>query len=34
MQRQLIKIWRATVKTVLFITDDIDEAIIWQPGSG
>ena len=28
MQRELIKIWRATRKTVLFITHDIDEAII------
>jgi NitT/TauT family transport system ATP-binding protein len=28
MQRELIKIWRATGKTVLFITHDIDEAII------
>ena len=28
MQRELIKIWRATEKTVLFITHDIDEAII------
>jgi NitT/TauT family transport system ATP-binding protein len=28
MQRELIKIWRATSKTVLFITHDIDEAII------
>ena len=28
MQRELIKIWRATKKTVLFITHDIDEAIM------
>jgi NitT/TauT family transport system ATP-binding protein len=28
MQRELIKIWRATGKTVLFITHDVDEAII------
>jgi NitT/TauT family transport system ATP-binding protein len=28
MQRELIKIWRTTGKTVLFITHDIDEAII------
>jgi NitT/TauT family transport system ATP-binding protein len=28
MQRELIKIWRATGKTVLFITHDIDEAVI------
>ena len=28
MQRELLKIWRATGKTVLFITHDIDEAII------
>jgi NitT/TauT family transport system ATP-binding protein len=27
MQRELIKIWRATGKTVLFITHDIDEAV-------
>jgi NitT/TauT family transport system ATP-binding protein len=27
MQRELLKIWRATGKTVLFITHDIDEAI-------
>ena len=28
MQRELVKIWRATGKTVLFITHDIDEALI------
>ena len=28
MQRELASIWRATGKTVLFITHDIDEAII------
>src|SRR6516225_5092525 len=28
MQHELIKIWRATGKTVLFITHDIDEAVI------
>jgi len=28
MQRELIKIWRATKKTVLFITHDVDEAIL------
>jgi NitT/TauT family transport system ATP-binding protein len=28
MQRELIKIWRTTGKTVLFITHDIDEAVI------
>jgi NitT/TauT family transport system ATP-binding protein len=28
MQRELLSIWRATGKTVLFITHDIDEAII------
>ncbi len=28
MQQELVKIWRATRKTVLFITHDIDEAII------
>ena len=28
MQQELLKIWRATGKTVLFITHDIDEAII------
>jgi NitT/TauT family transport system ATP-binding protein len=28
MQQELLKIWRATRKTVLFITHDIDEAII------
>ena len=28
MQRELMRIWRATGKTVLFITHDIDEAII------
>src|SRR5438105_14598733 len=28
MQRELIKIWRATGKTVLFITHDIDEAVM------
>ena len=28
MQRELVKIWQATHKTVLFITHDIDEAII------
>jgi NitT/TauT family transport system ATP-binding protein len=28
MQRELIKIWRSTRKTVLFITHDIDEAVI------
>jgi NitT/TauT family transport system ATP-binding protein len=28
MQRELIKIWRATRRTVLFITHDIDEAVI------
>jgi NitT/TauT family transport system ATP-binding protein len=28
MQRELLKIWRETRKTVLFITHDIDEAII------
>jgi NitT/TauT family transport system ATP-binding protein len=28
MQRELVKIWRATGKTVLFITHDIDEAVI------
>ena len=33
MQRELIRIWRATGKTVLFITHDIDEAIILATGS-
>ena len=28
MQRELISIWQATKKTVLFITHDVDEAII------
>jgi NitT/TauT family transport system ATP-binding protein len=28
MQQELLKIWRATGKTVLFITHDIDEAVI------
>jgi NitT/TauT family transport system ATP-binding protein len=28
MQSELAKIWRATRKTVLFITHDIDEAIM------
>src|SRR6266436_6048149 len=28
MQRELIKIWRATGKTVLFITHDLEEAVI------
>jgi NitT/TauT family transport system ATP-binding protein len=28
MQRELLSIWRATGKTVLFITHDIDEAIV------
>jgi NitT/TauT family transport system ATP-binding protein len=28
MQRQLAKLWRATRKTVLFITHDIDEALL------
>jgi NitT/TauT family transport system ATP-binding protein len=28
MQSELTKIWRATRKTVLFITHDIDEAIM------
>jgi NitT/TauT family transport system ATP-binding protein len=28
MQQELLKIWRATGKTVLFITHDIDEAIV------
>jgi NitT/TauT family transport system ATP-binding protein len=28
MQQELLKIWRETCKTVLFITHDIDEAII------
>jgi len=28
MQQELLKIWRATRKTVLFITHDIDEAIV------
>jgi NitT/TauT family transport system ATP-binding protein len=28
MQRELVKIWMATHKTVLFITHDIDEAIV------
>src|SRR6185295_15803785 len=27
MQQELVKIWRATRKTVLFITHDIDEAL-------
>jgi len=27
MQRELLSIWRATGKTVLFITHDIDEAV-------
>jgi NitT/TauT family transport system ATP-binding protein len=27
MQEELLKIWRATGKTVLFITHDIDEAV-------
>lgn len=27
MQQELVKIWRATAKTVLFITHDIDEAV-------
>jgi NitT/TauT family transport system ATP-binding protein len=27
MQQELVKIWRATGKTVLFITHDIDEAV-------
>jgi NitT/TauT family transport system ATP-binding protein len=28
MQRELVRIWQATKKTVLFITHDVDEAII------
>jgi NitT/TauT family transport system ATP-binding protein len=28
MQQELLKIWRETRKTVLFITHDIDEAIV------
>ena len=28
MQRELVSIWQATKKTVLFITHDVDEAII------
>jgi NitT/TauT family transport system ATP-binding protein len=28
MQRELVRIWHATKKTVLFITHDVDEAII------
>lgn len=28
MQREIVKIWRATKKSVLFITHDIDEAIV------
>jgi NitT/TauT family transport system ATP-binding protein len=34
MQRELVKIWHATRKSVLFITHDIDEAIILGTRTG